>query len=80
MRANLRTGDMKDQLSLSYCHQFFRGHTNYWAHDAEVDSLRKSSAAREVHLFSKGPYSIILKGGGREVVGQRVKTKSEEII
>lgn len=42
VRTNLRAGDMTEQLTLSYCHQPIPGRTNYWAHDAEVDSLQKA--------------------------------------
>lgn len=49
-RADLRAGDMKEHVTPSHCHQFILGRTNYWAHDAEVDSSPK---ARQQEVFSR---------------------------
>ncbi len=67
---------MKEQLARSFCHLFIRGHINYWAHDAKVDSWPK--AQQFICPAQEGIYCSDSRG--REVGGQRDKRETEEMI
>ena len=74
---------MTEQLALSYCHQPILGSTNYWAHDAAVDSSPKAQQP-EGFICSVNDHILLIGSKGREIRerdrGDNLRTRDEKKI